>query len=277
MKESMMKDFQDKVAVITGGASGIGRGIAECCALRGMKVVLADIEEAVLCRTADEVEAMGTAVLPVVADVSKAADIESLAQQTLAAFGGVHLLFNNAGVAAGSSVWESTLADWEWVMGINLWGVIYGVRTFVPIMLAQDTEAHIVNTASIAGLVPSGTTAPYQVTKHAVVGLTEHLYHSLAEQNVKVSASVLCPAWVRTNIMDSGRNRPVELQNADEVPLRPKQEAMVEAMQQLVANGMSPRQIGEIVFEAIETNKLYILTHPDFNQFVQERMNAILA
>ena len=272
-----MRDFQDRVAVITGGASGIGRGIAQCCAARGMKVVLADIEADALQATTQELEAGGTAVLPVVVDVSKAADIEALAQQTLDTFGGVHLLFNNAGVAAGSSAWESTLADWEWVMGINLWGVIHGLQTFVPIMLAQGSGAHIVNTASIAGLIPSGTTAPYQVTKHAVVGLTEHLHHTLVEQDAKIDVSVLCPAWVKTKIMDSGRNRPAELKNVDDVPLTPEQEAAFEAAQQLIANGMSPRQIGEIVFEAIEAKKLYILTHPDFNHLVQERMNAIFS
>lgn len=272
-----MKDFADKVAVITGGASGIGRGIAECCAARGIKVVLADIEADALYRTADEVEAMGTAVLPMVADVSKAADIEALAQKALDTFGAVHLLFNNAGVGAGSSAWESTLADWEWVMGINLWGVIHGLRTFVPIMLAQGDEGHIVNTASIAGLIPSGTTAPYQVTKHAVVGLTEHLHNSLAAQQAKIGASVLCPGWVKTNIMESGRNRPAALQNLEETSLSPEQESMVMVMRQLVEGGMSPRQVGEIVFEAIEANKLYILTHPEFKVFVQQRLETIVA
>ena len=272
-----MKDFEGKVAVITGGASGIGYGLAECCVARGMKVVLADIEVDALYRAADKLEAMGTAVLPVLTDVAKAPDIEALAQKALDTFGAVHLLFNNAGVAAGASAWDSTLADWEWVMGINLWGVIYGLRTFVPIMLAQGTEGHIVNTASIAGLIPSGTTAPYQVTKHAVVGLTEHLYHSLLEQNAKVGASVLCPGWVKTNILDSGRNRPTELTPAEERPVTPEQAERIEAMHQFIANGMSPRQVGKIVFEAIETNRLYILTHPDFIPFVEERMNAILA
>jgi NAD(P)-dependent dehydrogenase (short-subunit alcohol dehydrogenase family) len=272
-----MKEFQDKVAVITGGASGIGRGIAECCVARGMKVVLADIEEAVLYRTADELEAMGTAVLPVVMDVSKAANIEALAQKTLDTFGAVHLLVNNAGVGAGSTAWDSTLADWEWVMGINLWGVIHGVRTFVPIMLAQGDECHIVNTASIAGLLPAGTPAPYHVTKHAVVGLTEHLHSSLVAQNAKIGASVLCPAWVNTKIMDSERNRPTALQNVEEVPLTAEQEAMIEAMRQFVVSGMSPRQVGEIVLAAIEANKLYILTHPDFKTFLQKRLEAIMA
>jgi NADP-dependent 3-hydroxy acid dehydrogenase YdfG len=148
-----MKEFKDKVAVITGAASGIGRAIAFRCAQEGMKVVLTDIEEKALTQTETEMKALGAAVLAVLTDVSKASDLEALAQKTLDAFGAVHLLCNNAGVDAGTSIWESSLADWQWVMGVNLWGVIHGVRVFVPIMLEQDTDSHIVNTASISGLV----------------------------------------------------------------------------------------------------------------------------
>ncbi len=171
-----MRDFRGKVAVVTGAASGIGRALAERCGREGMQVVLADIEEAALARAAAELKDAGAAVLAVHADVSKPADVERLASETLAAFGGVHLLCNNAGVGAGGAVWDSTQADWEWVLGVNLWGVIYGVRTFVPIMLRQDTDCHIVNTASVAGLLPYHFSAPYQVTKFAVVGLSENMY-----------------------------------------------------------------------------------------------------
>ena len=170
-----MQEFKDRVAVITGAASGIGRGLAERCAQEGMKVVLADVEEAALAQTALEFSAAGATLLAVRTDVSRAGDLETLAQQTLKAFGAVHLLVNNAGVGAGGTIWDSTLADWEWVIGVNLWGVIHGLRTFVPIMLAQTTEAHIVNTASIAGLLPYHPGASYQVTKHAVVALSEQL------------------------------------------------------------------------------------------------------
>ena len=181
-----MKEFKDCVAVITGAASGIGRGIAERCAQEGMKIVLADINEADLIRVEAELKATGAAVISVQTDVAKRSDVEALAQRTLDAFGGVHLLVNNAGVGAGSSVWDSTWNDWEWVIGVNLWGVIHGVKVFTPIMLAQHEEGHIVNTSSIAGLLAYHPSAPYHVTKHAVVALSENLHRSLAEQKARV-------------------------------------------------------------------------------------------
>ena len=272
-----MKDFKDKLAVITGAASGIGRGIAERCVQEGMKVVLADVEEPALAQTEQELRATGATVLAVRTDVSRAGDVEALAQKTLNAFGAVHLLFNNAGVGAGSTIWESSLADWQWVMEVNLWGVIHGLRVFVPIMLAQDTECHIVNTASIAGLLPNHPVAPYQVTKHAVVALSEHLYHSLAEKNAKVKASVLCPGWVNTRIMDSARNRPPELQNElMSESLNPEREAIIQEMRQATQAGMSPQQVADYVFKAIRAEQFYILTHPEFNSMVQKRMEDIL-
>ena len=210
-----MKEFKGKVAVITGAASGIGRGIAERCAQESMKVVLADVEKNALAQTAAEMHATGATVLAVLTDVSKASDVEVLAQKTLDAFGAIHVVCNNAGVDAIGSSWESMLNDWQWVMGVNLWGVIHGVRVFVPIMLAQDTEGHIVNTASIAGLLPyHPLSASYHVTKHGVVALSEQLYHELAQRGAKVKVSVLCPGGVSTRIMDAERNRPTALQHA---------------------------------------------------------------
>ena len=202
-----MKEFKDCVAVITGAASGIGRGIAERCAQEGMKIVLADINEADLIRVEAELKATGAAVISVQTDVAKRSDVEALAQRTLDAFGGVHLLVNNAGVGAGSSVWDSTWNDWEWVIGVNLWGVIHGVKVFTPIMLAQHEACRIVNTSSKAGLIAYQPSAPYHVTKHAVVALSENLHRSLAEQKARVKVSVLCPGWVKTQIMSSARNR----------------------------------------------------------------------
>ena len=161
-----MKNFKDKVAVVTGAASGIGKAIAQRCVQEGMKVVLADIEEKPLAQTGDDLKKAGATVLSVLTDVSKINDVEQLARKTLGDFGEVHLLFNNAGVTAGTSIWESTLADWEWVIGVNLWGVIHGIRTFVPIMLKQDNECHIVNTSSVAGLISSPGDGIYKVTKH---------------------------------------------------------------------------------------------------------------
>lgn len=271
-----MQEFQNKVAVVTGAASGIGRGIAERCAQEGMNVVLADIEEPALQEAAETMRRSGATVLPVCTDVSKADDVEELARKTLDAFGAVHLLLNNAGVVAGGSVWESTLADWEWVMGVNLWGVIHGIRTFVPIMLAQDTECHIVNTASIAGLISAPQlSSPYLVTKHAVVALSEHLQCTLAERHAKVDVSVLCPAWVNTAIMDSERNRPHELQNEPGVE-DPRDETMAEEIRAALQSGMSPHVVADFVFRAIRSGRFYILTNPEANALVQQRMEGIL-
>src|SRR5271165_2063669 len=178
-----MKEFQGKVAVITGAASGIGRGIAERCVSEGMKVVLADIEEASLRQAETELKASSGNVLGVRTDVSKRSEVEALARQALDAFGQVHLLFNNAGVAAGGAPWEATWNDWEWVINVNLWGVIHGVKVFTPIMLEQKTECHIVNTSSNAGLVVGGFSAPYSVTKHAVVALSESLFLTLGQRS----------------------------------------------------------------------------------------------
>lgn len=272
-----MKEFKGKVAVITGAASGIGRGIAERCAQEGMKVVLADIEEKVLTQTEEEMKTAGAVVLAVLTDVSKASDIEALAQKTLHAFGTVHLLCNNAGVGGGTSIWESTLADWEWVIGVNLWGVIYGVRTFVPIMLEQDTEGHIVNTASVAGLVSYRGFGIYKVTKHGVVTLSETLYHELGQREAKIKVSVLCPGFVNTQIMDSVRNRPIALQNEPvKEPLSPEVEMRRQAWLQAVQEGMSPQQVADCVFQAIRDEKFYILPAPEWKSKVQLRMEDIL-
>ena len=219
-----MKEFKGKVAVITGGASGIGRAIADRCVQEGINVVLADIEEASLATAEEELKAAGANVLAVRTDVSKRAEVERLARQSFDAFGQVHLLFNNAGVAAGGAPWEATWNDWEWVMGVNLWGVLYGVKVFTPLMLAQNTECHIVNTSSAAGLIVGSGSAPYAVTKHAVVALSESMYLALEQRKSLVKVSVLCPGVVRTNIFNVERNRPPELRN-EAVPLTPEMQA----------------------------------------------------
>ncbi len=272
-----MKEFQGKVAVITGAASGIGRALAEKSAQEGMKVVLADIEEQALMRISQELEAAGASVLAVQTDVSKAGDVEALAQKAFDIYGAVHLLFNNAGVGAGTIIWESTLADWEWTMGVNLWGVIYGIRAFVPRMLEQDTEGHIVNTASVAGLTSGPDLGIYKVTKQGVVTLSETLYHELALRGAKVKASVLCPGFVNTQIMDSFRNRPSRLQNVPaEEKMGPEGEALLQFMRQAMEAGMPPHQVADIVFQAIRDEKFYILTHPELKEAIRVRMEDIL-
>ena len=272
-----MKEFRDKVAVITGAASGIGFGIAERCAQEGMQVVLAGINHDNLIRAKDALAPTGARTLTVQTDVSKLADIEALAQKTLDAFGAVHLLVNNAGVAAGGPVWECTLADWQWVMEVNLWGVIYGVKVFVPIMLAQDTECHIVNNSSIVGLLPYFSSAPYQVTKHAVVALSENLHYSLTQENAKVRVSVLCSGWVKTRILDSGRNRPLELQNEPiSEPPSPESEAAAVQSRQTVEGGMSPQEVADQVVRAIGSERFWILTHSDWNSEIRQRIEGAL-
>jgi NAD(P)-dependent dehydrogenase (short-subunit alcohol dehydrogenase family) len=272
-----MQEFKNKVAVITGAASGIGRAIADRCAQEGMRVVLADIEQAALASAAAEMQAAGATVLPVLTDVSKSGDVEALAQKTLAAFGAVHVLCNNAGVGAGATIWQSTERDWEWVLGVNLWGVIHAVRIFVPLMLEQGAEGHIVNTASIAGLISGPGLGIYKVTKHGVVSLSETLCCELDAMGAKLKVSVLCPGFVNTRIMDSSRNRPAELVNpAEQEALTPAIEALEENMRQDVAAGMPAQQVADAVFDAMRENRFYILTHPETKKWVQTRMKNII-
>jgi NAD(P)-dependent dehydrogenase (short-subunit alcohol dehydrogenase family) len=270
-----MKEFRGKVAVITGAASGIGRGIAERCVKEGMKVVLSDISEANLLRAETELKALGGIVTSVQTDVAKRSDVEALAQQTLDTFGAVHLLVNNAGVYAGMSPWESSWNDWEWVIGVNLWGVIHGVKVFTPLMLAQNTDCHIVNTASVAGLMAGHPSAPYSVTKHAVVALSENLHLTLQQRNALVKVSVLCPCIIATDIMSCERNRPMELQN-EPVEIPPEAQAAVAFLNAAVEAGTSPVQCAAQVFEAIREERFYILTDPEWLTVVQSRVNNLL-
>jgi NAD(P)-dependent dehydrogenase (short-subunit alcohol dehydrogenase family) len=270
-----MKEFHGKVAVITGAASGIGRAIAERCVGAGMKTVLADIDEPILARAETELKALGGTVLAVTTDVSKRSDVELLARQAFDAFGQVHLLFNNAGVGAGGAPWEATWNDWEWVIGVNLWGVIHGVKVFTPLMMAQNTECHIVNTASTAGLIVGGGLAPYSVTKHAVVALSESLYLALEQRNSLVKASVLCPGMVRTDIINAERHRPAELQN-EPVPRTPQMEAGLAAFKASLEASMPPAQVADAVFDAIQKEQFYILSHPEWTEVIQLRTDKLL-
>jgi NAD(P)-dependent dehydrogenase (short-subunit alcohol dehydrogenase family) len=270
-----MKDFSGKVAVITGAASGIGRAIAGRCATEGMKVVLADVSQANLATAESELRDQGASVLAVQTDVSKRSDVERLAQQTLETFGQVHLLVNNAGVGAGGPAWEATWNDWEWVIGVNLWGVVHGVKVFTPLMLAQNTECRIVNTASAAGLVVGGASAPYAATKHAVVALSESLYLTLQRRKALVKVSVLCPGLVNTNIVNSEQHRPAALKN-EPVELTPQMRTGLDAFKAAIAASMSPAKVADKVFDAIRNEQFYILTHPDWMELIQMRTDSLL-
>jgi NAD(P)-dependent dehydrogenase (short-subunit alcohol dehydrogenase family) len=271
-----VKELRDRVAVVTGAASGIGRAMAERFAGEGMKVVLADIEEPALREAEASMAAGGAQVLAVRTDVSKAEDVEALAQRALEAFGQVHVVCNNAGVGAGGFLWERSLADWQWVLGVNLWGVIHGVRTFVPIMLQQGTEGHIVNTASLLGLITIPFTGLYNVTKYGVVALSETLYQELQMAGGRIGVSVLCPPWVNTQLADSDRNRPPELRNAETVTPPPVAMNMEQAIREFLRTGMSPEAVAEEVVKAIREERLHILTHQDRNDAVKTRMENIL-
>ncbi|GAC1364147.1 MAG: hypothetical protein NVS2B12_08230 [Ktedonobacteraceae bacterium] len=272
-----MKDFRGKTAVVTGAASGIGRALAEKCVQEGMKIVLADVEEQALHKAADELKARGGDVLAVQTDVSKAEQVEALAQKAFATYSGVHLLFNNAGVGAGANVWESSLADWQWVLGVNLWGIIHGIHFFVPRMLAQNEPGHIVNTASSEGVVAHAGLGIYRTSKHAAVTLSETLALELAERGDKLKASVLCPEWVSTRILESERNRPPELQNnATNQQITPEMLAALQTLYHAIQTGLPPSQVATIVFEAIREERFYIFTHPTTKIGIQVRMEDML-
>jgi NAD(P)-dependent dehydrogenase (short-subunit alcohol dehydrogenase family) len=276
-----MQDFKGKVAVITGGASGIGWGLAEHCAGEGMKVVIADVEKGALKEAETRLKAQGAQVLAVNADVSHISDVETLAKRTLEVYGGVHLLFNNAGVQPRNSlnhpVWENSLADWEWTMGVNLWGVIYGIKTFVPIMLKQNSECHIVNTSSMAGLFAEPQLVIYSVTKGAIIKLSEGLYLQLKQGDSKIGASVFCPAFVRSNLTDAERNRPGNLQNPDASQLKAEAPSLIKQSQKAAYKELTPEQSADLVFKAIRAETFYIFSDPLVERLFKQSADNILA
>jgi len=269
-----MKDFAGKVAVITGAGSGFGREFTRIGAGLGMKLVLADIQADALDAVAAELRGTGAEVLALRTDVSKAADMEALADAAFEKFGAVHLLFNNAGVGVGGFAWENTVADWEWVLGVNVWSVIHGIRLFVPKMMAQGDECHVVNTASVAGLLSAQMMAVYNVSKHAVVTLSETLFQDLRVAGANVGVTVLCPAFVPTGIANSERNRPAELA-AGEVTA--SQRAAAAATEKAVSSGrVTAADVAAKVFECVRENRFYCLTHPKILGSVAMRLEDIV-
>jgi len=270
-----MKELKGKVAVITGAASGIGKALAVKAASAGMKLVLADIDARQLDATltafvADGIEAVGLRT-----DVSREADVLALADLAYTHFGAVHVLVNNAGVAMVKPAWETTQADWDWVMGVNFYGVTNGLRAFIPRMLAAGEEGHIVNTASVAGLLSSPGMAAYNASKHAVVTVSEGLAHDLALRHSRLKVSVLCPAWVKTGISNSERNRDTQTQRAAAMA-DPVVGKIAMSIVKLVENGISPEEIAGQVFDAIAAERFYIITNAHTLPSVETRMHDIL-
>ena len=270
-----MQQFEGKTAVVTGAASGIGRALATRFADARMQVVLADIEKDALDRAVRELEERQHRVIGVVANTMVRESVEALAKRAIDEFGKVHVVCNNAGIAAMAGgmkpIWEVSERDWQWVMGVNFYGVLYGIQAFVPHMLAHGEEGHIVNTASLAGVMPGGGT--YGVSKHGVLALSETLHQNLTMAGAKIGASVLCPGFVNTNIFDAERNRPRELATKAAGDLG----MMTEIGRNMLAGGKQPAEVADIVFKSIEEKRFYILPHPAWDPIVRARVDAILA
>ena len=276
-----MKTFKGRTAVITGAASGFGLETSRLAARQGMNVVMADVQRDALDAAAAEVSGLGAQVLPFRLDVSKAGEVGQLATATHARFGAPHVVFNNAGVGAGGLVWENTLKDWEWVLGVNVMGVVHGVREFTPMMLAAARadaayEGHIVNTASMAGLLNPPNMGVYNVSKHAVVALTETLFQDLRLVTDQISASVLCPFFVPTGINQSHRNRPADMQDHGKGPT-PSQLIGQAMSDKAVGSGkVSAAMVAQFIFDALREDRFYIYSHPKALASVQTRLEDIM-
>jgi NAD(P)-dependent dehydrogenase (short-subunit alcohol dehydrogenase family) len=260
-----------KVAVVTGAASGIGLSLAERFARSGLNVVLADVDEPGLAAAADRVGSSGVETLTVRTDVSDEAAVQALAAATLERFGSVHVVCNNAGVVSMSDPWFGPLSAWQWVLGVNLWGVVHGVRAFLPVLMAQG-EGHIVNTASIAGLYP-GFGPTYDAGKHAVVALTEDLYTTLRQMGAPVGVSVLCPGWVRTGLMDADRNWPKAL--GDPPPAAMGADVITGHVRRAIDEGTTPAAVADMVADAVTTGRYWIFPHPEFVEIAAQRWSSI--
>jgi NAD(P)-dependent dehydrogenase (short-subunit alcohol dehydrogenase family) len=276
-----MKTFQGRTAVITGAGSGFGLETARRAAREGMNVVMADVQADALEAAAADVRRLGADVLPFRLDVSKGAEVEALGAATVERFGAPHVVFNNAGVGHGGLIWEHSAKDWEWVLGVNVMGVAHGVRVFTPLMLAAakadaEYEGHIVNTASMAGLLNAPNMGVYNVSKHAVVSLSETLYQDLALVSDQVAASVLCPFFVPTGINASHRNRPSEMSNVGARPTRSQRVAQAMVSKAVDGGKVSAEQVAGFVFDAMRDKRFYIYSHPKAIKSVQTRLEDIM-
>ncbi|HVQ02419.1 MAG TPA: SDR family oxidoreductase [Burkholderiaceae bacterium] len=268
-------------AVITGAGSGFGLELARLCAQRGMNIVAADVQADALARAEKELRSLGAQVLAVRLDVSQAAEVEAMGRATVERFGAPHLVFNNAGVGAGGLIWEHTLRDWEWVIGVNVMGVAHGVRVFTPLMLEaaekdSSYEGHIVNTASMAGLVNPPNMGVYNVSKHAVVALSETLYQDLSLVSDQVHAHVLCPFFVATGIHQSERNRPEGLSNPAAKPTRSQLIAQAMTQKAVTSGKVTAAMVAQYVLDAVRDDRFYIYSHPKALGSVQIRMEDVL-
>lgn len=266
-----MDDFSGRTAVVTGAASGIGRALADSFAAQGMNVVLSDVEQAPVEQAAAEVASTGVETLSVVCDVRDGAQVDSLAAAAIERFGNVHVLCNNAGVGAGGLLAEVSESDWEWVLGVNLWGVIHGIRAFLPAMNAHGEPGHIINTASMAGLVAGPFMGPYNASKFAVVAISETLHKEQRMLDQVIGVSVLCPGFVSTRIFESGRNRPEDLGGPP--PDIPGDGGIG---RQMIQAGIPPSQVADDVVDAVREDRFYVLTHPDMKGAIESRMRGII-
>ena len=277
----MITDFKNKTAVLTGAGSGFGLECARIGASLGMNLVLVDVQQDALDKTALEMRTAGASVLAVRLDVSGAAEVESLGRAVQERFGAPHLVFNNAGVGAGGLIWETSVKDWEWVLGVNVMGVAHGVRVFTPMMLeaaGRDSayRGHIVNTASMAGLLNPPNMGVYNVSKHAVVSLSETLYQDLALVTDQIGASVLCPFFVPTGIHQSQRNRPPELRDAQAKLTRSQMIGQAMSEKAVGSGKVSAADVAQRVFDAVAANRFYIYSHPKAIKSVQTRLEDIM-
>jgi NAD(P)-dependent dehydrogenase (short-subunit alcohol dehydrogenase family) len=260
-----------KVAVVTGAASGIGLALAERFARAGLDVVLADVEQPALQAASEKIAGLGVTTLAVPTDVSDEAAVSALAAAALDRFGAVHVVCNNAGVASLADPWFGPISAWEWVLGVNLWGVIHGIRAFLPVLAGQG-EGHIVNTASIAGLIP-GVGPIYDAAKHAVVAISEDLYQAMNVAMLPVGVSVLCPGWVRTSVVQADRNWPEKLGEAP--PRAATAEVMARHVQRAIDEGMEPAAVADLVADAITANRFWVFTDPGFTEIALDRWQRI--